>query len=267
MSEYEEKNTYNEQFPFNALYSNKPKRMNAHKHRQIEFMFFYETDGCEYVCNNKHIQVRKNDLIVSNPGEVHECDDFGQCTVCCIVAEPKMLGEFGYLIFDNLVRNDKRIINIFEKLRTAFGKKTFNLICAGCIYDIFSVLTESHSDDFEKGGPSHLYKSVKDSLIYIENNLADNLRTDILAEVSHMSVSRFHHVFKDITGTTPSEYIEKARISRAMSLLSSTDAEICEIAFNCGFSDHSYFSQRFKKRMGITPADYRKSASALRFEE
>ena len=126
---------------------------------------------------------------------------------------------------------------------------------------------ESHSDDFEKGGPNCLYKSVKDSLVYIENNLADNLRTDILAEVSHMSVSRFHHVFKDITGTTPSEYIEKARISRAMSLLSSTDAEICEIAFNCGFSDHSYFSQRFKKCTGITPADYRKSASALRFEE
>ena len=250
-------------FPFQIIYSKNPQRMNAHWHSQIEFMFFYETDGCEYQCRDKKIMVQKNDLIIANSAEIHECLDFGYSVVCCIIADLKMLGEFSGITFENLVRNDSEITAAFSKIIASADKKTFNMICASCIYDIFSELTEKYSvgDISEKQSAkrSEIHKTIQEVLSYIENNLSDNLEVKTLSAKAHLSTGRFCHVFKTCTGVSPAEYVEKARLSYAVKLLSETTSGICEIAFQCGFSDHSYFSHRFKKYMGISPGDYRKN--------
>lgn len=253
---------YSSCFPFKIMYSKNPQRMNAHWHSQIEFMFFYDTDGCEYRCRDKKIMVQKNDLIIANSSEVHECLDFGNSAVCCVIADLKMLGEYSGISFENLVRNDRKITGAFNKIIVSADKKTFNMICASCIYDIFSELTEKYSvgDISEKQSAkrSEIHKTIQEVLSYIENNLSDNLEVKTLSAKAHLSTGRFCHVFKTCTGVSPAEYVEKARLSYAVKLLSETSSGICEIAYRCGFSDHSYFSHRFKKYIGISPSEYRK---------
>ena len=47
------------------------------------------------------------------------------------------------------------------------------------------------------------------------------------------------------------------RIARAAHLLQTTDKNITETAFECGFEDSNYFSRQFRKIMGITPRLYK----------
>lgn len=254
---------YGGDFPFELICSNNPHRMNAHWHPEIELMFFRETNGCEYKCKDKKITVQKNDLIIANSAEVHECADFGNSVVCCIIADLKMLGEYSGISFENHVRNDSEITEAFNRITASAGKKTFNMICASCIYDILSVLTEKYAvgDVSEKQSTkrTEIHKTIQEVLSYIENNLSDNLEVNMLAGKAHLSAGRFCHVFKARTGVSPAEYVEKARLSYAVKLLSETSSGICEIAYRCGFSDHSYFSHRFKKYIGVSPSEYRKN--------
>ena len=52
-------------------------------------------------------------------------------------------------------------------------------------------------------------------------------------------------------------YLVAYRVMKGMELLRTTDLDVTEIAFRVGFNDSSYFIQAFKKKVGMTPKQYR----------
>lgn len=58
---------------------------------------------------------------------------------------------------------------------------------------------------------------------------------------------------------TISEYVQRERIEEAKKLLTLTDYPITDIAAWLNFSDQSYFNKVFKKWIGMTPKDYRRT--------
>ncbi len=83
-----------------------------------------------------------------------------------------------------------------------------------------------------------------------------------LAGAAHMSLFHFTRRFKQSTGFTPMEYLEKLRIGRAQELLlSQPRMNLKEIAQTVGYDDPAYFSRVFRKRAGVPPREYRKSLS------
>lgn len=79
-----------------------------------------------------------------------------------------------------------------------------------------------------------------------------------IAKSYGITASHFIRSFKSIYGTTPNEYRQNYRISQATNLIKMTNLSIQEIANQCGFSDSLYFSRIFKKRVGVSPLNYRK---------
>lgn len=63
---------------------------------------------------------------------------------------------------------------------------------------------------------------------------------------------------KAITGLKTTEYILNVRISKAKTLLETTDLSIGEVALKCGIEDVGYFSTLFRKNTGMTPSAWRK---------
>ncbi len=79
-----------------------------------------------------------------------------------------------------------------------------------------------------------------------------------LAEEMHISLSTLTRIFQSAYGCTPYEYHLSHKEKIAKSLLENTSLSAKEIAYRLGFSDAHYFSNFFKKRTGIRPAEYKK---------
>jgi AraC-like DNA-binding protein len=92
----------------------------------------------------------------------------------------------------------------------------------------------------------------------MEERYGEKITLADLSSAHHVSLSHLTHVFKNTMGYAPIEYLIECRLSAAKQLLSSTDLPIAEIVEKCGFSDESNFSRTFKKKVGMTPTEFRK---------
>ncbi|MBZ5759574.1 MULTISPECIES: helix-turn-helix transcriptional regulator [Rhizobium] len=93
---------------------------------------------------------------------------------------------------------------------------------------------------------------------YIEENCLRNIRLEELASLTSMSQSHFSHAFKASTGIPPHQWQTKARLDRAKQLMIS-DTPLTDVAVETGFSDQAHFTRVFRKHIGTTPANWRKS--------
>ena len=66
-------------------------------------------------------------------------------------------------------------------------------------------------------------------------------------------------LFKDLMGTGFTAYLNNYRLKLAAYQLAVEDLNVIEVASNCGFHNHSYFTRAFVKKYGMTPVKYRKS--------
>jgi AraC-like DNA-binding protein len=84
--------------------------------------------------------------------------------------------------------------------------------------------------------------------------------TITLARVAqHVHVSRFHFckMFKKATGMTLTEYVALVRVEKAKTLLVDVSVRISEVVFAAGFGSIPRFNSVFKRRVGMSPTEYR----------
>lgn len=79
-----------------------------------------------------------------------------------------------------------------------------------------------------------------------------------LAEKVGLSESGFRERFKAEMGFSPHEYILNQRITEARRRLTETSDDITHVALDLGFASSQYFATVFRRRVGMTPGDYRK---------
>ncbi|MEO0542620.1 MAG: AraC family transcriptional regulator [Pseudomonadota bacterium] len=72
---------------------------------------------------------------------------------------------------------------------------------------------------------------------------------------------------KTVTGSTPSEYVNRIGIDDAAKLLRSTEQPIELIIENCGFENVSYFYRLFRQQLNTTPLGYRQQYMRDPFQE
>lgn len=63
--------------------------------------------------------------------------------------------------------------------------------------------------------------------------------------------------FKQVTGITPIEYLQKIRIEAAKRLLEQTNQQMLEVMMSSGYNDPKAFRKIFRKTVGMTPTSYR----------
>lgn len=94
---------------------------------------------------------------------------------------------------------------------------------------------------------------------FMQQHLHSHFSLDELAQ--HMRRSKFHFskVFKELTGQSPMQYFIALKMQYACNLLDSSDQSIKRISASLGYEDAYYFSRLFKKQIGFSPSDYRRS--------
>ncbi|MEV0298442.1 helix-turn-helix domain-containing protein [Nocardia sp. NPDC050710] len=94
-------------------------------------------------------------------------------------------------------------------------------------------------------------------LRWIEDNCATALTLDDVAAHAGMSTRSLNRRFREQTGTTPLQWLLRARIRQAQYLLEATDHPVERIATQVGFGSPTAFRDRFKRVVGTTPHAYR----------
>jgi transcriptional regulator GlxA family with amidase domain len=100
-------------------------------------------------------------------------------------------------------------------------------------------------------------RPLRELQAWITDNVAADLRVEVLAERACMSPRHFARAFRHEVGVTPAAYVETARVEIARQALIDTDASIDAVAGRCGFGTPETMRRAFHRRLGVGPADYR----------
>jgi transcriptional regulator GlxA family with amidase domain len=94
-------------------------------------------------------------------------------------------------------------------------------------------------------------------LRWMEDNAARELSLQDIARHSGMSARKLLRRFREQTGTTPLQWLHRARVRQAQFLLETTAHPVDRIAGQVGFGSPTAFRDRFKRITGVSPQAYR----------
>ena len=102
-------------------------------------------------------------------------------------------------------------------------------------------------------------------LRWLDDNAGHDLTLEAIAGRAGMSTRTLNRRFREQTGTTPLQWLHRARIRRAQHLLETTAHPVDRIGSQVGFGSPTAFRDRFKRVVGTSPHSYRRSFRAERF--
>ena len=105
------------------------------------------------------------------------------------------------------------------------------------------------------------HNKMKPALLYIQEHYGEKITVQMLADTCKLSEEQFRRVFKQVTHTSPLEYLNQYRIKTACKLLLSSDMPISEIAGQTGFATASTFNRQFAASKGMPPLKWRQMAA------
>jgi AraC-like DNA-binding protein len=134
------------------------------------------------------------------------------------------------------------------------------------LLSIFDIL--SNTKEYEilaSAGYMHSADNQHDRLgkvtAYVMQNFHREISLPEVAQIASMAVTTFCNFFKEQYRTTFVEYLNTVRIGHACKLLSESDQNVVEVAFDCGFNNLANFNRQFKKYKKMTPTQYRKTVN------
>jgi AraC-like DNA-binding protein len=124
------------------------------------------------------------------------------------------------------------------------------------LYVFAQFLADSGSRQAMATAPSEP-KAVASAKLYVESHVDQAITLEEV--VQHVHVSRFYFckLFKKATGITLTEYVARARVEKAKSLLADHSLRISEVVFAAGFGSIPQFNSVFKRFAGMPPTEYR----------
>ena len=113
---------------------------------------------------------------------------------------------------------------------------------------------------------NQMREEMEQAVSYFNEHYQKPINIEEYAASRHMSAEWFIRRFKRTMNLTPAQYLLSLRISNAQNLLEHSDYNISEIASIVGYESPLYFSRVFKKRLGVSPSQYREQLSDNRTE-
>src|SRR5207244_11618649 len=99
---------------------------------------------------------------------------------------------------------------------------------------------------------------------FIEKHQAEPLSLGRVARVANISRHYLCKMFKKATGMNFIDYLSRVRVEKSKTLLVNPNSRINEAAFACGFQSMTNFNRAFKRIVGLSTSQFRKSIPSLR---
>jgi len=129
----------------------------------------------------------------------------------------------------------------------------WDLLCQSALHELMWLLSRQAA--------LHIDPRVEEVLQFLSEHMREPLKIIDIARRVGLSDSRLAHLFKDTTGHSIIETLNRMRLREAATLLVHTIRSAAEIADDVGFIHYNHFLKQFKKQYGISPGAYRKQNS------
>lgn len=145
-----------------------------------------------------------------------------------------------------------KLSTVLERFRLRFDQQ-------GRRHDSFLVFEKLWGVIFDAIDEDRSYQVSDEQRVlnYVDRNIKEGIGLDEAAEYASMSSSYFSKFFKRITGVNFITYMMDGKISAAKDMLADTDMPVINIAYELSYSETNYFGKAFKKKVGLTPTEYR----------
>jgi AraC family transcriptional regulator of arabinose operon len=146
-------------------------------------------------------------------------------------------------------------INRERHRRELFWQHSVRLLVETLLFRLGRLVNEQQRFDLRPTdfARADVLRSVR---MQVHEQLGERWTVARMAELAHVSASRFAVLYKKLFGVTPIEDLIDARLARARALLTNAGLSVSEAAAQTGFASLCYFSRLFRRRVGTTARDY-----------
>lgn len=206
------------------------------------------------------------------------------CTGTFVLAETGLLdgkiatthwgfSEYFRKRYPKVILKPERMITEFGDIFTAGGSNAcfdiaLYLVRKYCGQDVARKLAKTFLHDLDRilqtpwiafqYQRAHSDKKILCAQEHLENQYAEKINFDELAQQIAMSRRTFERRFKCATGDSPLHYLQRVRVEAAKRILETDNRSFDEVTYAVGYEDYSFFRKIFTEIAGIHPKDYRK---------
>lgn len=263
-----------------------PRQNEEALHEHDSFELAYVMEGrADHIINGVTGVVQKGDYFIVDYGSKHgykNCENF-RLVNCLFFPEILDATLYGCQSFDELVRicliryntsffgkdivdktfhdEDGRVLRLLLEMRTEYEQKIagFREIFKCRLLEILVIIMRQtmQKQELEEKNKSEHKQLVRDIIEYLEMHYKNKKVLTQFCEEYHYSQQYISKLFKQDTGSTLLEYLQRIRIKRSCELLASSEMRIQEIANYVGYGDVKFFNSIFKRIVNMTPNEYR----------
>ncbi|MEH7119446.1 helix-turn-helix domain-containing protein [Neobacillus vireti] len=215
---------------------------------------YFEADGCEQ-------RVRAGDITLLKPGTPHRYGTpqgeswhfvWAHFTGGFMDASLLPLNPLtNRQIEQQAVR--ERIYHTFLRILSDSRERGayWHELCLGSLREILMLLAKQQTSGFDP--------RIEETLYLLAQRMQETVRVEELARSVGLSASRLSHLFKENTGESIVEALNRMRIKQAALLLAHTNRNATEAALDVGFQNYNHFARQFRKYTGLTPSEFSQS--------
>lgn len=228
-------------------------------------ILIYVIDGeisCYY--ENEHYVAHKGELVLIDCSKPHKY----YVDMTCNFYYFHFTGNAAYEVTDQLIQGNHS--PVFHLNNSTHLRQTLDQVMSKLLYDqrvtdvelscmaYQCLCTLQAAEDIYIVNSGRSNDIVEQTATYIQEHLSNSFTLTELASHVNMSNYYFAHLFKKETGISPVEFAARTKINYAKMILKSTDNSIRQITDLLGYSSSGSFINAFKRRVGISPAKFRK---------
>ena len=266
---------------FNLSTGHEGRSFKMHWHSYGEILLVGEGETNIYKVNQNTYHLSEGDFVLVWPMEMHAIVDADREKALVIQFSNSFMNSLLDLqrimhFYRNLhvIERKKhpvltaKLQTIAYRMKDIFLSETDNreLRCMMLLME-FILTIDEHRAEFAEELKSENQKNIcTDDVMrrmimvtdYIKNNLtAEDLSQQKMADMAGISKDYFSRIFKSVTGTNYSKWLNMIRLEKAIELLSQKDMSLTEVAMLSGFRSISSFNRVFYEEKGMAPGEYR----------
>lgn len=258
--------------PYMAV-CNKLTKFQMHRHPEVEFIYC-KKGGALISINGKEYKMNEGELAVIGSMVSHSITENSSEGSLGFVAEigPVLFGNYfealAKVMPDNPVikisqNGNENLYNVLQEMIYIIRNNTefSELLIKGNLYKLGAYVLEECRKNNLSGNAIAKFRTVANiekAYESIYENYGRKLSVDEVAALCGYSKSNFCKIFKNITGETFHNVLNKYRVQKVCEMLKQTDYSVEDIAGMTGFSDTKALCRTFKAIVGMTAGEYRK---------